>query len=190
MQYDDISLPTKYNKNFRLRMYTNIPNIEYVSVLYLPIKNKDNIIPVRIHSSCFTGDILHSLRCDCREQLDISINYICEKNEGLIIYLPQEGRGIGLINKIKAYKLQESDINTFEANLLLDLPIDNRKYDFCVDILKDFSIKNVEILTSNPEKVNIFNNVYFKNIIVKNITGNKNEFNEKYLDDKQLFFDI
>ena len=189
MQFDDISLPTKQNRDFRLRIYRNIPGIEYVSVLYLPIKNINNIIPIRIHSSCFTGDILHSLRCDCREQLDISINYICDKNEGIIIYLPQEGRGIGLINKIKYYKLKKKGINTYNANKLLNLPIDNRKYDFCIDIINDFNIKNIELLTVNPDKINIFNNTSF-NIIYKNITGTKNKYNEKYLYYKMLYFQV
>lgn len=189
MKFEDISLPTKHNKNFRLRVYYEIPQLEYAMVLYLPIENINDTIPIRIHSSCFTGDVLQSLKCDCSDQLNKSIEYINKRNKGLLIYLPQEGRGIGIINKIRAYKIQEDGFDTYEANKILDLPLDNRDYSVCVDILRDFGITNIELLTNNPDKIKaLYNSKSLKGFSYKNIIGDRNKFNIKYINDKAAFF--
>lgn len=110
-------------------------------------------IPVRIHSECLTGDVLGSRRCDCRDQLIRSLVYLGKVEAGLLIYLRQEGRGIGLLNKIKAYSLQDEGYDTVEANLMLGLPVDKRDYTFAVDVLKYFGINTIKLMTNNPAKM-------------------------------------
>ncbi|MEM0156625.1 MAG: GTP cyclohydrolase II [Thermoplasmataceae archaeon] len=110
-------------------------------------------IPVRIHSECLTGDVLGSRRCDCRDQLIRSLVYLGKVDAGMLIYLRQEGRGIGLLNKIKAYSLQDEGYDTVEANLMLGLPVDKRDYSFAVDVLKYFRISTIKLMTNNPAKM-------------------------------------
>jgi len=109
-------------------------------------------VPVRIHSECMTGDVFGSRRCDCGEQLDASLRIAAERG-GLVIYLRQEGRGIGLINKLKAYNLQDLGLNTAEANTHLGFDVDSRQYECAVFILQDLGIEAVELITNNPDKV-------------------------------------
>ncbi|KAK8814397.1 hypothetical protein WA158_008259 [Blastocystis sp. Blastoise] len=109
-------------------------------------------VPVRVHDQCFTSEVLGSLKCDCKQQLDFAINYI-KQNGGLVIYLQQEGRGIGLSNKIAAYHLQESGVDTVDANRQLGLPDDLRDYHCVVDILHAFGIKKIRLMTNNPKKI-------------------------------------
>ena len=109
-------------------------------------------VPVRIHSECMTGDVFGSLRCDCGEQLAESMRFI-GTHGGVIIYLRQEGRGIGLINKMKAYNLQDEGMNTAEANIHLGYEIDERDYGLAVDILRDLNIGTILLMTNNPEKI-------------------------------------
>ena len=117
-------------------------------------ENFDNAktVLLRIHSECMTGDLFHSNRCECGEQLDAAMKLAAEQG-GIIIYLRQEGRGIGLINKLKAYKIQDTGVNTADANTHLGLEIDARKYDIAIEIMKDLGIKKVKLLTNNPDKI-------------------------------------
>jgi GTP cyclohydrolase II len=110
-------------------------------------------IPIRIHSECLTGDAFTSLRCDCREQLEFALNYLSKEENGVLIYLRQEGRGIGLFNKLKAYTLQEQGYDTYRANELLGFKADERSYLVAIDILKALKIKCVKLITNNPKKV-------------------------------------
>ena len=110
-------------------------------------------VPVRIHSECLTGDAFASLRCDCREQLECALNTLSKEDYGALIYTRQEGRGIGLFNKLKAYTLQEQGYDTNEANTLLGFKADERSYLVAVDILKAIHIKSVRLITNNPKKV-------------------------------------
>ena len=109
-------------------------------------------VPVRIHSECMTGDLFGSRRCDCGEQLDASMRIVIERG-GVLVYLRQEGRGIGLINKLKAYNLQDLGLNTAEANTHLGFDVDARQYDCAVFILQDLDIEEIELITNNPDKV-------------------------------------
>ncbi len=113
------------------------------------------VVPVRIHSECMTGDVFGSRRCDCGEQLDASLRYAAEHG-GVVVYLRQEGRGIGLINKLKAYKLQDLGLNTAEANTHLGFEIDARQYECAVFILQHLGIFQAALLTNNPDKVEAF----------------------------------
>lgn len=108
---------------------------------------------VRIHSQCLTGDVFHSLRCDCRAQLELSLEHIAEEGRGLLIYEHKEGRGIGLLNKLRAYELQDAGADTVEANEQLGFEADLRSYELPVDILRYFSLSRVRILSNNPEKL-------------------------------------
>ena len=115
----------------------------------------DQVVLTRIHSECITGDLFHSKRCDCGEQLAKSLELINERG-GAVIYLRQEGRGIGIINKLKAYELQDKGLNTVDANLHLGLEADGRQYDIAIDILGQLGIREIDLLTNNPEKIEAF----------------------------------
>jgi len=197
MKFEEIPFPCAHNDNFKLRIYYDLPKLEYAVVIYLNIlqnpltlyTDPTHMVPLRIHSSCLTGDIFHSKKCDCGDQLNYSMDYINKCGIGMLIYLPQEGRGIGLVNKIKAYKLQLTGLTTYEANNQLGFKDDERDFSVCLNILKDFKIRNIELLTSNPDKFRMFQrDPYIFNFTTKVIPINENKHNKKYLDEKKLFF--
>jgi 3,4-dihydroxy 2-butanone 4-phosphate synthase/GTP cyclohydrolase II len=145
-------IPSRYG-SFQMLVYADksterMPHIAFVAQGFDPSKP----VAVRIHSECMTGDVFGSRRCDCGEQLDAALHIAAEKG-GVVIYLRQEGRGIGLINKLKAYNLQDQGLNTAEANTHLGFDVDARQYDCAIHILQDLGIKQVELITNNPVKV-------------------------------------
>ena len=142
---------------------------------------------VRMHSSCFTGDLLSSLRCDCGDQLNLALEMIAREKYGVLVYLPQEGRGIGLTEKIKAYALQDTGMDTVEANHALGFKADMRDYGVGIQILKDLGLDKIRLLTNNPKKTEAFNLRGFSLEVVDQvpILPPINEHNAKYLATKR-----
>lgn len=145
-------LPTKFG-NFTLAGFHDREEDEEFTVLIRGDLDGIEDCPVRVHSQCHTGDVLGSLRCDCREQLESSLNFLGKKPFGLLIYLMQEGRGIGLMNKVRAYHLQDGGLDTIEANEHLGLPVDGRNYKTAAKVIQYLGIRSVRLLTNNPEKI-------------------------------------
>lgn len=153
-------LPTSYGI-FKIIIYKSSDDKLEHAVL-IKGQNLTEPVLVRIHSRCLTGDVFSSLRCDCREQLIVGLTKIGKVKNGVLIYLSQEGRGIGLGNKIKAYALQEKGFDTVEANEQLGFAADPRSYKVAAQILKDLKIKQINLLTNNPDKVNQLNKLGIK----------------------------
>ncbi len=140
---------------------------------------------VRIHSECLTGDAFASLKCDCGPQLQATQKLINQAGQGVILYLRQEGRGIGLTNKIRAYALQDQGHDTVDANLLLNLPADARRYDMCTIMPDHLQIKQVKLITNNPLKLNALTDLGIDVTERVALTVGKNPFNEQYLKTKK-----
>jgi len=145
-------IPTAHGE-FTLHYFSNnVDKKEHIALVKGDVEGAEDV-PVRIHSECFTGDVLGSRRCDCGEQLDMALKLINDAGNGILIYLRQEGRGIGLLKKLQAYNLQDEGLDTVDANIHLGHLADEREYDFAALMLEDLKVRSISLITNNPNKI-------------------------------------
>ena len=183
---DEADLPTRFGPGRVIAYSVRYEEQEPIAIVFG--KPAQAAAPlVRLHSSCFTGDLLASLRCDCGDQLRLALEMISHEGAGVLVYLPQEGRGIGLVEKIKAYSLQDQGLDTVEANLALGHPADSREYGVGIQILKDLGLSKIRLLTNNPKKTDAFIYGGFDLEVIDQvpIVGPIHEHNVRYLSTKR-----
>ena len=184
LQGERVKLPTKYGQFELVPFQEKVNGKEHMALIKGDLTSEDTVL-TRIHSSCATGDLFGSLKCDCGEQLIEAMKMIEDNGSGIIVYLQQEGRGIGLMNKMKAYKLQEEGMDTIEANLHLGFASDEREYDVAAEILKNLEVNKLNLLTNNPEKI-VGLEAYGIEVVKRvPLIIHSNPFNQFYLDTKE-----
>ena len=183
---ESANLPTKYG-DFIIKVWPEEKGCEPVALI-TPKLDTSQIVLVRIHSECLTGDVLGSLKCDCGDQKDQALKKISEFGNGIFIYLRQEGRGIGLYEKIKAYKLQEVGQDTYDANISLGHKPDERDYSTAEKILKELGIKKIKLLTNNPLKVSEIISSGIKVVERIPLVVATNPYSEDYINTKKAKF--
>lgn len=177
-------LPTKWGLFTIIAYEGGVEGMPHLALISGKLKKNAEGVLLRVHSECMTGDLFGSARCDCGEQLESAIALI-QAQGGVLIYLRQEGRGIGLVNKLKAYNLQEKGLNTADANLHLGFEIDNRDYEIALDILSDLKIKSVNLLTNNPQKIEAFDGSNIQLLSRVPLIMDARKENEAYLKAKE-----
>jgi len=175
-------LPTRIG-NFKIHGFVEASGQEHVALSYGEWKD-DDVVPIRIHSECLTGDALFSTRCDCGFQLEKAMQNIADNGFGVLLYLRQEGRGIGLLNKIRAYNLQDSGMDTVEANEHLGFDADLRSYDICKLMLDTLNVRRVELMTNNPKKLQALEALGIEVVARKPIDHGITEDNKHYIKTK------
>lgn len=180
------SLPTEFG-DFLIRVWPEDRGREPVALI-TPNLDPTKTVLVRVHSECLTGDTFGSLRCDCAMQKNQSLKMITESGNGIFIYLRQEGRGIGLYEKIKAYKIQDKGFDTYEANIMLGHKADAREYSWAKKILDDLGVKSIELITGNPIKLEALKDLGVEVTKVIGLPAKSNKHNEKYLKTKSAAF--
>jgi 3,4-dihydroxy 2-butanone 4-phosphate synthase/GTP cyclohydrolase II len=179
-----VRLPTAYGEFTAVAFRETLSGKQHLALVRGDVVGKDDVL-VRVHSECLTGDVFHSLRCDCGEQLDHALRRIAAEGEGVLLYLAQEGRGIGLLNKLRAYELQERGRDTVEANLELGFPADAREYGIGSQILADLGLSTIRVLTNNPKKISGVEGFGLTVVAQEPIEVPANDENRAYLDAKR-----
>ena len=180
----DAKLPTPFG-NFKVIAYKSSTDpAEHLAMVMGDVATDEPVL-VRVHSQCLTGDVFHSKRCDCGEQIEMSMKRISEEGRGVVLYMRQEGRGIGIHNKIKAYALQDKGMDTVEANLSLGFKVDHRDYGVGAQILADLGVHSMRLMTNNPKKISGLESYGLKIVEQLPITTKPNPHNRKYLSTKQ-----
>jgi 3,4-dihydroxy 2-butanone 4-phosphate synthase / GTP cyclohydrolase II len=179
-----VRLPTAYGDFTAVAFRETLTGKQHVALVKGEVEGGENVL-VRVHSECLTGDVFHSLRCDCGEQLDLALKRIAAEGQGVLLYLAQEGRGIGLLNKLKAYELQENGRDTVEANLELGFPADARDYGIGNQILADLGLTSIRILTNNPKKLTGIEGFGLTVLAQVPIEVSPNQENQAYLEAKR-----
>ncbi len=174
------TLPTQWGQFTIYGFEDNTSGKEHIALAFGDLRQDQSVL-CRIHSECLTGDCLHSLRCDCGAQLQYAMESVAKEASGLILYLRQEGRGIGLLNKIKAYSLQDSGADTVEANVQLGFEPDSRDYQICKPMLNHFEINKLRLMTNNPRKVDALTEMGIDVVEIVPIHTDANPHNESYL---------
>lgn len=178
-------LPSQYGQ-FQIVAFTNNRDLkDHVAIVHGDVKGKSGVL-TRIHSECLTGDVFGSLKCDCGSQLDLAMQEIASTDAGIVLYMRQEGRGIGLANKVKAYSLQDTGLDTVEANLHLGFDDDLRDYDLSAEMLKLLGAESIILMTNNPSKVD---GLSAAGVVIderRPIKTTPNPHNFKYLETKRL----
>jgi 3,4-dihydroxy 2-butanone 4-phosphate synthase/GTP cyclohydrolase II len=177
-------LPTKYGEFIAIAYKSDIDPDEHLALVMGNISTGEPVL-VRVHSECLTGDVFGSLRCDCGEQIDLAMQNIAKEGRGVLLYMRQEGRGIGFHNKIRAYALQDKGLDTVEANLSLGFPSDLRDYGIGAQILADLGLHEIRLLTNNPKKVIGLEGYGLKVVETLPIIATPNPYNRSYLETKQ-----
>ena len=175
------NLPSRFG-DFKVKAFKEISQDGSKEHLVIYKENLDEVPIVRVHSECLTGDAIGSLKCDCRDQLEYALD-LANKTGGMVIYLRQEGRNIGLLNKINAYALQDQGLNTIEANHQLGFAADERTYEIVTYILHHFDIHKIKLLTNNPDKINSISDIEIVERIP--IIMQTNKYNEGYINTKK-----
>jgi 3,4-dihydroxy 2-butanone 4-phosphate synthase/GTP cyclohydrolase II len=177
------AIPTPWGE-FKLCLYrNNQDNKEHLALVMGQVQNQEQVL-TRLHSECFTGDVFGSLRCDCGEQLKQALQLIGQLGRGVVVYLRQEGRGIGLLNKLRAYNLQDEGYDTVDANLMLGHAADERDYTPAAHILRDLGVRSVRLLTNNPAKVEALRVLRIPVVERVPLLPTVQQFNRNYLDTK------
>jgi GTP cyclohydrolase II len=181
---DSAKLPTPFGI-FNIISFRDNIHREHAAIYMGNIDDGEPVL-ARIHSECLTGDTLFSLKCDCGFQLEAAMRQIAESNRGVLLYVRQEGRGIGLFNKINAYHLQDNGLDTVDANLQLGFPADARCYDVCAEMFKLLGVSQIKLMTNNPDKINEISKYNIKVVSRVPIEVGRNKFNEGYLNTKEF----
>ena len=179
-----VHLPTEYGEFTAVAYKETLTGRPHVALVHGNVDGAQDVL-VRVHSECLTGDVFHSLRCDCGEQLDLALRRIAAEDRGVLLYMAQEGRGIGLLNKLRAYELQEEGLDTVEANLELGFPADAREWGIGNQILSDLGLSTIRILTNNPRKMAGIEGFGLSVVEQVPIEVAPNAENERYLDTKR-----